>query len=64
VASNSEASRLPGYALVDLRSEYRVNEEWRLQARLSNLFDRDYETAQTYEQPGRAIHFTLRYQAL
>ncbi|NKQ11468.1 TonB-dependent vitamin B12 receptor [Pseudomonas sp. SST3] len=63
-ASNADAERLPGYALMDLRGEYRIDESWRLQARLSNLFDREYETAQTYEQPGRAVHFTVRYQAL
>ncbi|WP_407297713.1 TonB-dependent vitamin B12 receptor [Stutzerimonas zhaodongensis] len=62
--SNTEAERLPGYTLVDLRGEYRLDNAWRLQAKLSNLFDRNYETAQTYEQPGRAIHFTVRYQAL
>ena len=63
-ASNDEESRLPGYALVDLRGEYHIDAEWRLQAKLSNLFDRDYETAQTYAQPGRAFYLTLRYQAL
>ena len=63
-ASNDEDSRLPGYALVDLRGEYHIDAEWRLQAKVSNLFDRDYETAQTYEQPGRAFYLTLRYQAL
>lgn len=63
-ASNAEDSRMPGYALVDLRSEYRFDEAWRLQVKLSNLFDRDYETIQTYEQPGRAVYFTVRYQAL
>ena len=63
-AGNTEASRLPGYALVDLRGEYHLDAEWRLQARISNLFDRQYETAQTYEQPGRAFYLTLRYQAL
>lgn len=63
-ASNTDAERLPGYALMDLRGEYRIDESWRLQARLSNLFDREYETAQTYEQPGRAVHFTVRYQTL
>lgn len=63
-ASNVEDSRMPGYALVDLRSEYRIDEAWRLQAKLANLFDREYETTQTYERPGRAMYFTLRYQAL
>jgi len=63
-ANNFESTRMPGYALVDLRSEYRFDEAWRLQVKLSNLFDRDYETIQTYEQPGRAVYFTVRYQAL
>lgn len=63
-ATNTEASRLPGYALFDLRGEYHFDDEWRLQARLSNLFDREYETIQTYEQPGRAAYFSVRYQAL
>ncbi|WP_028240835.1 TonB-dependent vitamin B12 receptor [Stutzerimonas azotifigens] len=63
-ASNAEDSRMPGYALVDLRGEYRLDDAWRLQARLANLFDREYETTQTYEQPGRALYFTVRYQAL
>lgn len=63
-SSNADAERLPGYALIDLRGEYRIDPSWRLQARLSNLFDRQYETAQTYEQPGRAVHFAVRYQAL
>lgn len=63
-ASNDEDSRLPGYALIDLRGEYHIDAEWTVQTKVSNLFDRDYETAQTYEQPGRAFYLTLRYQAL
>jgi len=63
-ATNVDDSRMPGYALVDLRSEYRFDDAWRLQVKLANLFDRQYETAQAYEQPGRAMYFTLRYQAL
>ena len=63
-ASNVDDSRMPGYALVDLRSEYRFDDAWRLQFKLANLLNREYETTQTYEQPGRALYFTLRYQAL
>ncbi|MFC3609376.1 TonB-dependent vitamin B12 receptor [Stutzerimonas tarimensis] len=63
-ATNLDSTRMPGYAQVDLRGEYRIDEAWRLQARLSNLFDREYETAQFFEQPGRAVYFTVRYQAL
>jgi vitamin B12 transporter len=53
--------RLGGYATVDLRAEYRINPDWRVQASLGNVFDKDYETARYYEQEGRNVFFTLRY---
>ncbi len=55
---------LPGFATLDLRGEYRVNREWRLQARIANLLDTDYQTVADYNQPGRAVYLTIRYQAL
>ena len=57
-------NRLSGYADLDLRGEYRISPEWRLQARVANLLDADYETALGYNQPGQAVYFTVRYQAL
>ncbi|MFC5697603.1 TonB-dependent vitamin B12 receptor [Pseudomonas sp. GCM10022186] len=56
--------RLAGYATVDLRGEYWLTEEWRLQAKVTNLLDADYETALDFNQPGQAVFFTVRYQAL
>ncbi|MHC5348080.1 TonB-dependent vitamin B12 receptor [Metapseudomonas furukawaii] len=56
--------RLAGYATVDLRGEYWLTEEWRLQAKVTNLLDADYETALDFNQPGQAVYFTVRYQAL
>jgi vitamin B12 transporter len=53
---------LGGYALVDLRGSVQLLECWLLQARLSNVFDKHYETAQFYNQPGRALYITLRYR--
>lgn len=61
VANDNELS---GYATVDLRGEYRITPEWRLQARVANLLNADYETALGYNQPGQAVYFTVRYQAL
>ncbi len=55
---------LSGYATLDLRGEYRITPEWRLQARVANLLDADYETAEGYNQPGQAAYLTVRYQAL
>ncbi len=54
--------RLGGYGTVDLRVEYAVHPDWTLQARASNVFDRDYETIAWYNQPGREYGLSLRYQ--
>lgn len=53
--------RLGSYARLDLRAEYAVTAAWTLQARLANAFDREYETASFYNQPGREWFLTLRY---
>ncbi|MCG4455226.1 TonB-dependent vitamin B12 receptor [Pseudomonas sp. MMS21-TM103] len=60
----ANTKELAGYATLDLRGEYRIDPEWRLQTRVANLLDADYETAQGYNQPGQAVYLTLRYQAL
>ncbi len=52
---------LDGYATVDVRGEYHFARNWRLQGRIENLFDADYETAAYYNQPGRSAYLTLRY---
>jgi vitamin B12 transporter len=54
---------LSGYATLDVRAEYSLAKDWRLQARVENLFDKDYETAAFFNQPGRSLYLTLRYQA-
>jgi len=54
--------RVGGYATVDLRVEYAVNADWKLQARATNVFDREYETIAWYNQPGREYGLSLRYQ--
>ncbi|MBS4099014.1 MAG: TonB-dependent vitamin B12 receptor [Sulfuricella sp.] len=56
--------KLGGYATLDLRAEYALDKEWRIQAKAVNLFDRAYETASFYNQPGRSVFLTLRYQPL
>lgn len=53
--------KLAGYGVVDLQGEYRVARDWRVQARVANVFDRQYETVSYYNQPGRAVYLTLRY---
>lgn len=54
--------KLDSYTRFDLRSEYHINKNWRLQGRIENLFDKQYETASFFNQPGRNFFVTLRYQ--
>ena len=54
--------RLGGYGTVDLRAEYLLAKAWRVQMRLDNALDKDYETAEFFNQPGRSLFVTLRYQ--
>lgn len=57
----ANARRLGGYATLDLRGEYAFGSDWTLQAGVNNVFDRDYETAAFYNQPGRTYQLRLRY---
>jgi vitamin B12 transporter len=53
---------LDPYGTLDLRAEYALGKGFRVQGRLENLFDADYETAAYYNQPGRGFYLTLRYE--
>ena len=52
---------LGGFATLDVRGEYAFAADWTLQARVANVFDRAYETAAFYHQPGREFFVTLRF---
>ena len=53
---------LGGYGLLDVRAEYRIAPDWLMQGRIDNLLDKEYETAQFYNQARRGLYFTLNYQ--
>jgi vitamin B12 transporter len=54
--------RLDGYALVDLRADFAFSDALRIEGRIENLFDEDYETAAYFNQPGRTLFVALRYE--
>lgn len=58
----ANAVELAGYSTVDLRVEYLLSPAWTLQARATNVLDRDYETVAWYNQPGREYGLRLKYQ--
>ena len=54
--------RVGGYATVDLRVEYAFHSDWTVLARVTNLFDRDYQLVDWYAQPGREYGLSVRWQ--
>ena len=53
---------LAGHTTADVYVDYVVNKAWKVQAKLNNVTDRQYETIYGYNQPGRAVYVTLSYQ--
>jgi vitamin B12 transporter len=59
-ADNTRA--LDAYTVVDLHATWQFAPALSLQAKLNNLTDRVYETTYGYNQPGRSLYLTLRWQ--
>ncbi|MGM0595266.1 MAG: TonB-dependent receptor domain-containing protein, partial [Pseudomonadota bacterium] len=53
---------LPAYTLLNLSGEHRLSQQWRLQARIENLLDEEYELAGDYNTPGISAYLTLNYR--
>ena len=54
--------KLDSYVKLDIRGEYNLNQNWRVQGRIENISNERYETVSFYNQPGRNFFITLRYQ--
>ena len=59
--------RIPGYAIVNLQSQYKISNKLTLKGKIENLFDKDYATAldfsnNQYNNPGTSIFISLQYQ--
>ncbi|MDD1621332.1 MAG: TonB-dependent receptor [Methylococcaceae bacterium] len=57
----ANTKQLAGFVTVDLRTAYHINKQWVLSAKLNNLLDKQYETADTYNNFGRNFFFTIHY---
>ena len=53
--------KLAGFVTVDLRAAYHIGKHWMLSAKLNNLLDKQYQTADTYNNPGRNFYFSIHY---
>ncbi|HET7197582.1 MAG TPA: TonB-dependent receptor [Burkholderiales bacterium] len=61
-AGEDPATRMHGYALVNLTASYALSRALSLRARWNNVFDRDYELVQNFNTPRSNVFVALRYQ--
>lgn len=52
---------MPGYAVIDLTGQFAIGSAWRLDARIENLFDREYETAAGFRMQKLSGFIELNY---
>lgn len=56
------ATKMHGYALLNLTAAYALNRDWSVKARWDNVFDRKYELAHNFNTPGSNVFIALQYQ--
>jgi vitamin B12 transporter len=63
---------IAGYTIFNLTTEYQINAAWKVNARLNNLFDKDYAlayegnpstTGYVYNTPGSNLFVSLKWQS-
>jgi vitamin B12 transporter len=57
-------STLAGYGVVNLSARYAITKSWYVDARIDNLFNKDYELAYSYNTPRRGAYITLGWRQL
>ena len=57
----SNTTTLDGYTLINLRASYKLAKQWKLNAKIDNLFDEEYETINNYNSPGLAGFVSIQY---
>jgi vitamin B12 transporter len=65
---DTNTKRLGGYTIFNLTTDYAINQDWKLQARANNVFDKDYTLAYDslsnvdYNTAGANVFVSIRYQ--
>jgi vitamin B12 transporter len=57
----ANTTRLAGYALVNLYAQYQLDTNWSLQARLNNVFDKEYELSSTFNTLGSNLFVSVSF---
>lgn len=53
--------RLAGFGLLNISAGRDLGQDWRLNARVDNLGDKDYQTVSGYATPGRTVYVGLKW---
>jgi vitamin B12 transporter len=56
------SATLAAYQTLDLQARYRLSPSWRVEAKLLNALNRDYQPARDYQSIGRQAWLGVRYQ--
>lgn len=59
---SGQRRELASYALLNLNVRYEINKMWFLFARVENVFDREYETVYSYNQPDRRLFVGVNWK--
>jgi vitamin B12 transporter len=60
--TNYSRIRVPSYTVMNLSGRYRLSEDLSFEARIDNLFDRDYSLVHGYNTPGRSAYLQLDWR--
>jgi vitamin B12 transporter len=58
----SNTTRVAGFGLLDMRIAYDLSQDWSLQANLTNVFDKEYQTVNNYNSLDRMVMVMFSYQ--
>ncbi|GMQ90294.1 MAG: TonB-dependent vitamin B12 receptor [Gammaproteobacteria bacterium] len=54
--------KVPGYGVVNVAARHQFTKNWELGGRINNLFDKQYQTVDTFNELGRNVLFTVAYR--
>lgn len=60
--NGANTSELAGYATADLTGEYWLTKQVKFAAKISNVFDKSYETVRFYHEAPRTLFFSIEYR--
>lgn len=59
----ANTKQVAGYGIVNLRASQQLSRKLKLQGRIDNVLDKDYQVVDTYNTAGRSLFLTLRYES-